>query len=78
MTREEMLLVVKCITDEEEFDGEMPKKMFDAIRKDKDAAAEALRISVRLTKQGILKRLSDVFGEPHRPDIRAALKENRQ
>lgn len=45
-----------AITDEPELPGEMPDEMWEAIRSDRDAATEALRIVVRQTKGGILKR----------------------
>lgn len=45
-----------AITDEPELPGEMPDEMWEAIRSDRDAATETLRIVVRQTKGGILKR----------------------
>ena len=56
--------VVSCeqaraaIEAEPELPGEMPDEMWQAISKDKDAAAECLRIVVRQTKAGIIQRLN--------------------
>tara|TARA_R110000868_G_scaffold90375_1_gene251010 strand:+ start:155 stop:469 length:315 start_codon:yes stop_codon:yes gene_type:complete len=48
----------QAVRDEPELPGEMPQAMFDTVQHDKDACAEALRILVRLTKQGILERIA--------------------
>jgi hypothetical protein len=45
-----------AVTDEPELPGAMPDAMWDVLRSDRDASAEALRIVVRQTKAGILKR----------------------
>ena len=37
-----------------EYPGKMPDEMWEAIRNDRDAATEALRITVRLTKQEVI------------------------
>lgn len=47
-----------AIEAEPELPGEMPDEMWQAISKDKDAAAECLRIVVRQTKAGIIQRLN--------------------
>lgn len=44
---------------EPELPGDMPDEMWDAIQHDKDAATEAMRIIVRQTRDGILRRLFD-------------------
>jgi hypothetical protein len=47
-----------CAVDEEpEYPGDMPDEMWEAIRGDRDAMAEALRVTVRLTKKGIRERI---------------------
>ena len=46
----------KAINDEPELPDDMPDEMWEAIRNDRDAMAEALRIVVRLTKSGILAK----------------------
>lgn len=50
-------LVRAAISAEPELPGPMPDPMWQAISSDRDAATECLRIVVRETKQGILKRL---------------------
>lgn len=45
-----------AVTDEPELPGAMPNAMWDAMRADREAATEAMRIAVRQTKSGILKR----------------------
>ena len=51
--------VIAKIDAEPGLPGDMPDEMWEAIRDDRDAAAEAMRIVVRQTKQGIINRLSD-------------------
>lgn len=46
-----------AIAAEPELPGDMPEQMWAAVQKDRDAAVELLRIVVRLTKEGIAKRL---------------------
>lgn len=59
-----MQRVVSCeqaraaIEAEPELPGEMPDEIWQAMSKDKDAAAECLRIVVRQTKAGIIQRLN--------------------
>lgn len=48
---------LQAVDDETEFPGDMPDEMWDAIAGDRDAMAEALRIAVRLTKDGIRERI---------------------
>lgn len=49
--------VVKAINDEPELPGEMPDEIYQAVKNDKDALTELVRITVRETKKGILERL---------------------
>lgn len=55
--------VVSCeraraaILAEPELPGDMPDEMWEVMRNDRQAAAECLRIAVRQTKAGIIKRL---------------------
>lgn len=42
---------------EPEMPGEMPDEMWEAIRNDRDAVGEALRIAVRLTKENVRARV---------------------
>lgn len=46
-----------AIEAEPELPGDMPDEMWAVISKDRDAAAECLRIVVRQTKVGIIQRL---------------------
>ena len=48
----------QAVDDEPEYPGEMPDEMYQAICSRKDVATEAMRITVRLTKQGIKRRMS--------------------
>ena len=45
---------------EEELPGQMPDEMWLAIRDDRDACAEAMRIAVRQTKANILRRVNEL------------------
>lgn len=56
--RIELNAAIKAVNDEPELPGEMPDEMWNAIRNDRDAVAEALRIAVRQTKSGIIKRMA--------------------
>lgn len=50
--------VLQAIEDEEEFPGEIPDEMYRMLlNADKQTMVEALRIVVRLTKQGIRDRI---------------------
>ena len=49
--------VLKAVDDEEELNDGMPDAMWEAIRNDRDAMAECLRLSVRMTKDNIKERL---------------------
>ena len=60
LTTEEAL---KAIEDEPEYPGKMPNEMKETLRKameqhDMDLLVEALRITVRLTKEGIRNRIT--------------------
>ncbi len=48
---------MKAIDDEPEYPDAMPDEMWEEIKNDRDAMTEALRLTVRLTKQGIKDRL---------------------
>lgn len=48
---------LQAIEDEPEVPGPMPDEMWEAIRNDRDACENAIRIAVRLTKEGIRDRL---------------------
>ena len=54
----ELNAAIKAVNDEPELPGDMPDEMWNAIRNDRDAVAEALRITVRQTKSGIIKRMA--------------------
>lgn len=48
-----------AIDQEPEVPGEMPDEMWEAIKGDRDAMTNAIRIAVRQTKEGIRNRLLD-------------------
>jgi hypothetical protein len=52
-----LLAALKAISDEPEYPGHMPDGMWQAIGEHKDVAEEAMRLTVRLTKEGIRKRI---------------------
>jgi hypothetical protein len=54
--RERVRTLEAAILDEPEFPGPMPDEMWERVHNDRDACQEALRLAVRLTKQGILAR----------------------
>jgi hypothetical protein len=49
--------VLKAIEDEPEYPGNMPDEIYEAIKNDRGAMGEAMRITVRLTKLGIKNRV---------------------
>jgi len=52
---------LQAIDDEEEFPGDMPDEMWEALNGcDRQTLTEALRLTVKLTKQGIRERVSPV------------------
>jgi len=55
--------VLDCIDAEEEFSEPMPDDMWETIKKDKDAAERAFRISIRLTKDSIRNRVMELRKE---------------
>lgn len=61
MTEEQVLeLIEEVINAEEEFPGEMPDEMYNTlINLDKEAMTEAMRMSVILTKRGIMERVKE-------------------
>lgn len=47
-----------AIIAEPELPGDMPDEMWEAVRNDRQAAVECMRIVVRQTKIGIIRRLN--------------------
>lgn len=58
---EEWRQAIEC---EPELPDAMPDEMWAAIKDDRDAATEAMRLAVRFTKAGILARLSALLAAP--------------
>ena len=58
-----LLAALKAVSDEPEYPGHMPDGMWQAIGEHKDVAEEAMRITVRLTKEGIRKRIEEAANE---------------
>lgn len=50
-------IAINCVEAEPELPGSMPDEIWDAIKNDRDATEELLRIVVRQTKAGIKERL---------------------
>lgn len=50
-------VATEAVEEEPELEGEMPDEMFEAIKNDRGALIEAFRITVRQTKEGILKNI---------------------
>lgn len=50
--------IQKAVADEPECPDEMPEELWEAIKGDKDALQECIRIAIRLTKKGIAERLA--------------------
>ena len=48
---------LRAVDDEPEYTDKMPDEMWEAIKGDREAMTEALRITVRLTKKGIKDRI---------------------
>ena len=64
-------MVYKAVDDEPELPGQMPDAMWEAIKGDRDAMGEALRLSVSMTKDDIKERIGKlpVFALPDKePD----------
>lgn len=53
--------VQAAIDAEPELPGEMPDAIWEAIRNDRAAVAETLRIAVRATKEGIMRRVNTLY-----------------
>ena len=53
--------VEAAVESEPELPGDMPDEMWNAIRNDRVATSAALRIVVRQTKAGILKRIGALY-----------------
>lgn len=47
----------RACADEPECPGEMPDDMYSAMQTDREVAAEAIRVGIRLTKSGIASRI---------------------
>lgn len=58
-----------AVDSEPELPGDMPDEMWNAIRNDRDVMAEALRIAVRQTKSGILKRINALHSQNEKVKI---------
>ncbi len=50
------ICALRAIADEPEYPSEMPDELWKALNGDRDATVEALRSTVRLTKNGITER----------------------
>jgi hypothetical protein len=48
---------LQAVLDEPELPGTMPDEIWNAIRNDRMACADVMRIAVQKTKQGIYKRI---------------------
>lgn len=55
--QEERSRCIMMVDDEPELPGDIPDKIWDIIKNDRKATEEALRAAVRLTKDGIKKRI---------------------
>lgn len=56
--------IYKAVDDEPELPDEMPDAIWEACRSDRDTMQEALRVVVRLTKEGICSRLTALLNTP--------------
>ena len=54
-------VMLKAIDDEPEYLGDCPDELWNAINGDRDATVEALRLTVRFTKNGIKERFLAVI-----------------
>lgn len=54
----DLIDVLLAVTAEPELPGDMPDEMWNAIRNDRDACVELLRITVRATKRNIVERIT--------------------
>lgn len=52
--------VYEAIDEESELPGEMPDEMWNSIKNNRDAYAEAVRIAIRLTKENIKIRVAAI------------------
>lgn len=69
--------VLKAIEDEEEFYGEMPDKIYKALKSgNKKTIAEVLRIVVKLSKSGIKERILNIFENNNKFQIGDVVVEN--
>lgn len=56
----ERRLVLRAVDDEPEYPGDIPDEMWNEVRSDRELLAEALRLTVRSTKQGIRARIESL------------------
>ena len=52
----EVKVLRQAIADEPEYPGDMPDEMWDELRNNRDTMIEALRLTAKLTKEGITAR----------------------
>ncbi len=57
------ILTLQAIADEPEYPGDMPDEMWEEIIGTREVATETLRITVRLTKDGITDRFLEAINE---------------
>jgi hypothetical protein len=53
--------IIDIVETEEEFNGDIPAHLFAKITSSPEAAAEALRIAVFVTKQNIKRRIKEFY-----------------
>jgi len=52
--------VMDAISEEEEFDGEIPQDLFEKISESKETMQQAFRFAVRKTKMSIARRIGEL------------------
>ena len=57
------VLILQAIADEPDFPGEMPDELWEEIKDNREVATETLRITVRLTKNGITDRFLEALNQ---------------
>lgn len=55
-----LLEVLEAVHDEPELPGGMPDEMWNAIKGDRDATEQAMRIAVQQTKRNIGNRITEI------------------
>ena len=63
MTREEIELVMKAIVEEPELEEPMPEELKQALLDNPEMLEHSFRFMVRLTKHGILERVTKALQE---------------